>query len=184
MHTNPSPDVKETTTQSGILTRIKRWLKEALFSALCLFLVVIVLDWWRLPKEKSLPNHSLETISGEMLHWQSLNTPTLVYVWGEWCGYCQLTSDSVEKLHQQGVPVISVALQSGDEASVREYMQTKQLSFPVINDPQGALARQLNISTTPTFWWVKEGKVLYASSGWSSYWGLQWRWYLINLLNT
>ncbi|WP_233572037.1 hypothetical protein [Neisseria weixii] len=43
-----------------------------------------------------------------------------MYFWGTWCGICKYTSSSVEKLHQNHIPVISIALKSGDDTELKD----------------------------------------------------------------
>ncbi len=39
--------------------------------------------------------------------------PTIIYFWGSWCSYCRYTSPAINSLSEEGYPVVSVALRSG-----------------------------------------------------------------------
>ena len=81
----------------------------------------------------------------------------------------------MEQLWQDGGNLLTVALRSGDDARLQQGMARKGLTFPTHNDEQGALAARWQVSVTPSFLIVKEGKVVSSTTGWSSRWGLQLR---------
>ena len=63
-----------------------------------------------------------------------------MYFWGSWCGICKTTSPSVSTLakeaHQQdsGYQILSVALSSGSDEEIQNYLTENEYSFPIIND--------------------------------------------------
>jgi hypothetical protein len=61
--------------------------------------------------------------------------------------------------------VVSVALSSGSDERVHRYMQAKDYEFPVINDSNGLISRQWNISVTPTIAVIYKGKIENISTG-------------------
>ncbi|MNF85716.1 Thioredoxin [compost metagenome] len=105
----------------------------------------------------------------------SRDRPLLVYYWASWCAVCRFTTPTVEQLWQDGGNLLTVALRSGDDARLQQGMARKGLTFPTHNDEQGALAARWQVSVTPSFLIIKEGKVVSSTTGWSSRWGLQLR---------
>ncbi|MNJ49056.1 Thioredoxin [compost metagenome] len=105
----------------------------------------------------------------------SRERPLLVYYWASWCAVCRFTTPTVEQLWQDGGNLLTVALRSGDDARLQQGMARKGLTFPTHNDEQGALAARWQVSVTPSFLIIKEGKVVSSTTGWSSRWGLQLR---------
>ncbi|WP_265455151.1 protein disulfide oxidoreductase [Aeromonas salmonicida] len=158
--------------------RLRRWGKEALW--LLLFGVVIstALDFWRspaLPEGNPLPALTLQDGTTADLQAMSRDKPLLVYYWASWCAVCRFTTPTVEQLWQDGENVLTVALRSGNTQQLGKGMGKKGLTFPTHNDERGDLAARWQVSVTPSFLIVKDGKVVSTTTGWSSKWGLQLR---------
>lgn len=158
--------------------RLRRWGKEALW--LLLFGVVIstALDFWRspaLPEGNPLPTLTLQDGTTADLQAMSRDKPLLVYYWASWCAVCRFTTPTVEQLWQDGENVLTVALRSGNPQQLSKGMGKKGLTFPTHNDERGDLAARWQVSVTPSFLIVKDGKVVSTTTGWSSGLGLKLR---------
>ena len=158
--------------------RWRRWGKEALW--LLLFGVVIstALDFWRspaLPEGSPLPTLTLQDGTTADLQAMSRDKPLLVYYWASWCAVCRFTTPTVEQLWQDGENVLTVALRSGNTQQLSKGMGKKGLTFPTHNDERGDLAARWQVSVTPSFLIVKDGKVVSTTTGWSSGLGLKLR---------
>ncbi|WP_265451745.1 protein disulfide oxidoreductase [Aeromonas salmonicida] len=158
--------------------RLRRWGKEALW--LLLFGVVIstALDFWRspaLPEGSPLPTLTLQDGTTADLQAMSRERPLLVYYWASWCAVCRFTTPTVEQLWQDGENVLTVALRSGNTQQLSKGMGKKGLTFPTHNDERGDLAARWQVSVTPSFLIVKDGKVMSTTTGWSSGLGLKLR---------
>ncbi|MDR7019744.1 protein disulfide oxidoreductase [Aeromonas salmonicida] len=158
--------------------RLRRWGKEALW--LLLFGVVIstALDLWRspaLPEGNPLPTLTLQDGTTADLQAMSRDKPLLVYYWASWCAVCRFTTPTVEQLWQDGENVLTVALRSGNAQQLSKGMGKKGLTFPTHNDERGDLAARWQVSVTPSFLIVKDGKVVSTTTGWSSGLGLKLR---------
>ena len=158
--------------------RLRRWGKEALW--LLLFGVVIstALDFWRspaLPEGSPLPTLTLQDGTTADLQAMSRDKPLLVYYWASWCAVCRFTTPTVEQLWQDGENVLTVALRSGNTQQLSKGMGKKGLTFPTHNDERGDLAARWQVSVTPSFLIVKDGKVVSTTTGWSSGLGLKLR---------
>lgn len=160
------------------MARLKKWSKEIIGLVVIVFIVFTVMDFWRKPESLApvlLEPQSLaagETISLAEL---SKEQPVLVYFWATWCGVCKITSPTVSDLAQSGVPVISVAIRSGDSQRLLIGMARKELKFAVINDINGTLANAVGINATPSFMIIDKGEMVSFTSGYTSYWGLKAR---------
>lgn len=51
-------------------------------------------------------------------------------------------------------------MRSGDNAKLARWVEKKQLKMPVINDENGALSQQWQVSVTPTLVIVSKGNVV------------------------
>jgi len=159
-------------------SKLRRLLREGLLLLVLLAGVMLVMDWWRAPQAPAaFGSQPLSTLQGQQVTLDNLSQdkPLLVYFWASWCGVCRFTTPDVAKLAQQGENVLSIALQSGSGQDVERYLSKKGLSFPVVNDANGALSRSWQISATPTVMVIYKGKVVSTTSGWTSYWGMKLR---------
>ncbi len=88
-----------------------------------------------------------------------------MYFWATWCGVCNLTSPTVSELSQSGMPIISIAIRSGETSRLIKGMENKELTFPVINDTSGQLSNAVGLSATPTFMVIDNGELVSFTSG-------------------
>lgn len=158
--------------------RLKKWSKELLVLAVIIFIATAAMDLWRKPERLSPELLTpLTLVDGESISLieMSHEKPILVYFWATWCGICKMTSPTVAELAAAGVPVISVAIRSGDSDKLIVGMSKKGYNFPVINDIRGQLSSSADVSATPTFMIIDKGEMVSFTSGWTSYWGLRAR---------
>ncbi len=160
------------------MVRLQRWARELSILLLLLLGVVYVMDWWRAPQAPiAFHQQMLETLDGEpvSLAQRSQKRPLLVYFWASWCGVCRFTTPYVAKLAESGGNVMTVALRSGNDQQVEQWLARKKLQLPVVNDERGELSAQWQIGVTPTIVVISQGKVVQSTTGWTSYWGMKLR---------
>ena len=104
--------------------------------------------------------------------------PVLVHFWATWCSICALEQGNIDALSQDQA-VITVAMQSGDSADVKRHLEHEQLRFPVINDPDGALATAWGVHAVPASFIVDaKGQIRFVEIGYTTQPGLRWRLWL------
>ena len=160
------------------MLRLKKWSKELIVLAIILFVAFTVMDLWRKPQSLSaalLEPQMLATGETISLAELSQEGPVLVYFWATWCGVCKLTSPTVSDLEKLGMPIISVAIRSGETERLLKGMHQHNLTFPVINDINGQLSNRVGVSATPTFMVIHNGELASFTSGWTSSYGLKAR---------
>lgn len=108
--------------------------------------------------------------------------PGIIYFWAEWCGVCRLMQSAVSAVAADQ-PVLSIALRSGDDTELQEYLTQHQLSWPVINDRYGDIAKNYGVKAVPAvFFTDASGNIVFNSSGYTSEWGLRIRLWLASLV--
>ena len=169
--------------------KIIAWAKQAAQMLLLLLAISLAVDALRAPK---LPIQAVQTALPIVprspdaapltttLQAASQNRTLLLYIWGAWCGICKHTSPVIQRLHDDGTPVLSVALRSGSDDDIRAYLQQQGYTFPAVNDDNGAWSQQWGVKVTPTIVLIKNGKVLHSTTGLASYWTLKTRIALVN----
>ena len=164
--------------------RPRRWparLRSLAINIALLLMVVLALDWWRAPDARAIADATLVTTDGQLIDLHNDPRPTVLYVWADWCLYCRHTSPAIDRLQRNGNRVVSVAMQSGDDAAVHAYLQQHGWHFPVVNDPDGEISQRFDVRVTPTIAIVASGRMRLATSGWTSYWGLRTRLWFAHL---
>lgn len=161
-------------------TKAVRWIKEILTFALILLVLSFAIDAWRsreMPSE-NMPSLSMSTLEGNWVDIKTMSQdkPVLLYFWATWCPVCNFVSPSVNwlsKSHQ----VISVALTSGDDRRVGQFMAYKEYNFPVINDPTGTLGQAWGVAATPSIVIIKNGEISSITTGFTTPMGMWLRLY-------
>ena len=172
--------------------KIIAWAKQATQMLLLLLAISLAVDALRAPKlpiqaaQPALPIVPRSPDAAPLtttLQAASQNQTLLLYIWGAWCGICKHTSPVIQRLHDSGTPVLSVALRSGSDDDIRAYLQQQGYTFPAVNDDNGAWSQQWGVKVTPTIVLIKNGKVLHSTTGLASYWTLKTRIALVNALH-
>lgn len=138
-------------------------------------------DFFRQPAlPQNFSTTSLHTLDGQPVNLTAMSEqrPLLVYVWATWCGVCRYTTPSVAALAAEGGNVMSVALRSGDNATLKTWLAKKKMALPTVNDASGELARQWDVQVTPTLVVISHGEVKSVTTGWTSLWGMRLRLWL------
>ena len=158
--------------------KLKRWLREGVVLLLIAAAVMLVMDQFRQPAlPATFASTPLQTLDGKSLSLaqMSQDRPLLVYVWATWCGVCRYTTPSVAKIAEEGGNVISVALRSGDDATLSNWLARKHYAMPTVNDATGQLSRSWQVQVTPTLMIVSKGEVKSVTTGFTSGWGMKLR---------
>ncbi|CCN72724.1 protein disulfide oxidoreductase [Vibrio nigripulchritudo] len=142
---------------------------------LLIVLITGLLDWWRTKHVDfyDMPETRGMTIDGTYVDLKELSKekPVLVYFWATWCGVCTLTSPTIDLLSGH-YEVVSIALASGEDERLQEYMTHKNYDFKVINDLKGSINQYWRAQVTPTIAIVNDGEIHSMTTGFSTPWGL------------
>ncbi|PKG37257.1 protein disulfide oxidoreductase [Psychromonas sp. Urea-02u-13] len=148
--------------------KAKYWLKEGLKFIVIITLFSLAVDYWRsqdMPKQ-AIPPLVTTTIKGDWVDIEKMSheAPVLLYFWATWCPVCEFVSPSVDWLssdHQ----VVSIAITSGEDERLNQFMKHKEYNFSVINDDKGAISQQWGVTATPSIFIVKNGEVSSITTG-------------------
>ena len=101
--------------------------------------------------------------------------PTLVAFWATWCPVCSAEEGNIVAVAQDH-RVISVAMQSGDAATVSKHLQQRGIALPALIDADGRHAADWRVSGVPTHFVVDAaGNVRFRVVGYATTWGLKAR---------
>jgi len=166
---------------------MKKWnvkviVKEILIGAVLLFIFTNIISYLRKPElsSTSLPQLSVKLLDGSDYSIKK-GKPLMVHFWATWCPTCKLEAGNIETLSKK-YEVLSVAVNSGDKAKIQSYMQSRDLSFKVVNDPEGTLAKQFHVEAYPTtFIYDANGELKFTEVGYTTTAGLLARMQMLRL---
>lgn len=151
------------------------WQRRLLFIGL----LVIVYFLAQLYSQRHLvsgtsPVFSAVTMQGQVIDkniWR--DQPVLLHFWATWCPVCKLEQGMIHSLAKD-YRVITVAMNSGGEDGIEQYLVENEVDFPVIVDPDGDLARRFGVTGVPTGFVIDTaGQIRFKEIGLTSSWG--WR---------
>jgi thiol-disulfide isomerase/thioredoxin len=104
--------------------------------------------------------------------------PVLVHFWATWCGICKLEQDSIQALSED-YNVITIAMQSGSDQEILQYLAEHKLDFEVINDAGGEIVKAYGVRAVPASFIVNgRNQVSTREVGYTTGWGLRLRLWL------
>jgi len=156
--------------------KIKHYTKEIIFFLLTMTLFSNLLSLY---KSQSLNNTPLTLTHVQLITAKpyiiSQNKPILIHFWATWCPTCKLEASNIEFLSHH-FEVLSIAVNSKDDATVQKYLATKGYTFAVVNDPHNQLASAFNVHAFPsTFIYDKHHNLVFSEVGYTSTLGLWMR---------
>ena len=144
--------------------------------------IIVGVNLWRTRDAVSGPAPPLVATTLDGAHFEMkehLGKPLFVHFWAEWCPICTLEEDNIQSLSGD-YEVITVAMMSGDDETVRAHMKERGLSFKVINDESGQIAAEWGVQAVPaTFVIDAAGEIRFVEMGYSSRPGLILRHWLV-----
>jgi len=161
---------------------MKKFIKEGLITLLMAFILVNAISYLRKPSLsfETLPPLTIPMVNGKTFQSeQHKGKPLIVHFWATWCPTCKVEIDNFNTLSKE-FDIITIAVNSGSNEELANFMREKNLDFPLINDTNAILAKKFAITAYPTtFIFDKEGKVAFSEVGYSSTLGLKLRmWWL------
>ena len=160
---------------------IKKWIKEILIGAVLLFILSNIISYVRKPKLDSLqlPTVTVQLVDGSIYSLKP-GKPTIIHFWATWCPTCKLEAANIERVSKQ-YEVLTVAVNSGSDEKIREYLEERGLTFRVVNDKEGSWAQQFRVQAFPTtFIYDAKGKLKFTEVGYTTTAGLLARMALVD----
>ena len=160
----------------NILSRkwnIKAIIKEIVIGALLLFILSNIISYIRKPE---LSSELLPKIDAVLLDGNSYSIkegrPLVIHFWATWCPTCKLEASNIQSVSEK-YEVLTVAVNSGEDAKIKEYMRKKGLTFNVLNDSNGKWAEQFKVEAFPTtFIYNSTAKLKFTEVGYTTTAGL------------
>lgn len=153
--------------------KIKKYLKEGI-----VFLVILTIAMNGISYYKSLDlnKDSLDiktfTLFDNSKYIVPKDKPIIIHFWATWCPICKFEAKNIEKISKD-YEVITIAVQSGNNEEIENYLDDHELSFRVVNDEDGFYSQKFNIKGFPTtLIYDKNKKLRFSEVGYTTTAGL------------
>jgi len=152
---------------------IKSILKEIVIGVMLLFIASNAISYIRKPilDTTQLPQMKIKLLDGTT-YISKKGKPLVIHFLTSWCPTCKIEANNIESISKQ-YDVLSVSVNSGSNASVKEYMKKRGLTFKVLNDTDGKMANRFHIKAYPTtLIYDANGELKFTEVGYTSTIGL------------
>ncbi|TJX68098.1 TlpA family protein disulfide reductase [Soehngenia saccharolytica] len=86
----------------------------------------------------------------------------LLNFWATWCGFCDLEMPDLEKLATVNEDIVVLGVNVGeDKELVKEYVDQKKITFPVVLDATTDIASDYLVTGLPTSYFIDEDGIIY-----------------------
>ncbi len=173
-------DQKDLKSKKQPKQKIISLFKTIVLYGLMFVVIYTAVNWWRQPIMPANPQLQLTDYQGQTVDLAVLSheRPTLVYFWGTWCSVCSFISPTINKLAADNYPVVTVAVQSGSNQELQNYLSEKNFRFTTINDQEGNIFTDWQGQVTPSYVILEDGKMTQGLTGIQPLWSLKLRLWL------
>ena len=113
---------------------------------------------------ESAPDFELQNLDGQVVSLSELRgKPVLINFWATWCPSCRSQMPYLEQIYQEwsNKGLVLLTIDVGESASrVRQFMQSNNLSLPVLLDTRQVVARKYNIMGYPTTFFIDKDGII------------------------
>ncbi len=167
-------------TEWILIESIKKWLKEILIGVVLIFILSNIVSYLRKPELSStqLPKMDV-TLSDGSRYTLSEGKPAVIHFWATWCPTCKLEAANIERISKK-YNVLTIAVNSGSDEKISDYLSERGLTFRVLNDRKGVWAKKFHVEAFPTtFIYDSSGELKFTEVGYTTTAGLMARMALV-----
>ncbi|MCP4178370.1 MAG: TlpA family protein disulfide reductase [bacterium] len=151
---------------------------KSLFNKAFILIIVLyfLLSTIEINAQKTLPKITLKTIEKESVNIQDVGKEqlTIVSFWATWCVPCIKELDAISDVYEEWqeeleVKLVAVSIDDSRTISrVKPLVNGKGWEYDILLDTNHDFKRAMNVVNVPYLIIVKEGKIVYKHSGYTS----------------
>lgn len=161
--------------------KIKKVLIEIIKFSIIIFIVSNAISYYRSLdlNKNNIDENNFKLIDGSIYKLES-DKPLLIYYWATWCTVCKVQSPVINELSKE-YEVLTIAVQSGSQEKVKDFLKEKNYSFKVLNDENAYFSSKYKITVFPTIFIYNRNKELkFTEVGYTTSAGLKSRLALVD----
>ncbi|MEN8302561.1 MAG: redoxin domain-containing protein [Campylobacterota bacterium] len=158
------------------MNRVKHYLKEIAIFIVVMTIFANIISIYKSSdlNSEALTLNSLTLMDNELYLFED-DKPVLIHFWATWCPTCKLEASNIEMISKE-YNVITIAVNSGSDADIKEYLDQNSFTFNVANDRESIYASEFKIAAYPTtFIYDKNRDLVFSEVGYTSTIGLYLR---------
>lgn len=156
--------------------RLPKWLSTLFIYALIFIVASFLGNLW-------LTRHQIQQVAPQIIgldlegnalqiSYRQYDKPLIVYFFADWCPICKFQNPVIRSLAED-YPVLAIAMQSGNNQQLKQYLQQHELMLPVINDSDGAISSAFGVRGVPAIFVIQQdANIATSTSGYTSKAGL------------
>lgn len=113
---------------------------------------------------ESAPDFQLENLDGQLISLSELRgQPVLLNFWATWCTFCRAEMPYLQQIYEEwsGKGLVVLTIDIGESHSkVKEFLQTHNLSLPVLLDTNEKVAQKYNVPPVPTTFFIDSDGII------------------------
>jgi len=110
------------------------------------------------------PDFQLENLDGQLISLSDLRgKPVLINFWATWCRFCRDEMAYLQQIHEEWSDkgLVVLAINFGESPSeAKGFLQTHNLSLPVLLDTNEKVARKYNVPPIPTTFFIDKDGII------------------------
>lgn len=112
------------------------------------------------------PDLALADANGNMIRLADLRgQPVVINLWASWCQPCRMEMPALQRVYSeyqpQGLVLLGINATSQDDlAAARAFVEELGLTFPILYDSQGTVARLYALNALPTTFFIDRAGVI------------------------
>jgi thiol-disulfide isomerase/thioredoxin len=149
--------------------KLKKYLKEILSFIILFIIVANLISYFRSTDLNQQPLSKTNfTLLDNSQYSIKRDKPILIHFWATWCPVCTLEASNIEYISKH-FEVLTIAVNEKSKKDIQNYLKENQLSFQVVDDHNGNIAREFQVNVFPTtFIYDERGKLLFSEVGYTS----------------
>jgi len=158
------------------MNRVKHYLKEIAIFIVVMSIFANIISIYKSSdlNSEALTLNSVTLMNNEIYSFKE-DKPVLIHFWATWCPTCKLEASNIEMISKH-YEVVSIAVNSGSNKEIQNYLNENGFNFKVVNDQHSIYSGEFNIAAFPTtFIYDKNKNLVFSEVGYTSTIGLYLR---------